>query len=594
MELRLADHQVVMRIKDVVLLGLSLTSVEATPVKKIWKRFLASIPSETQTVNTTTFVYPQTQSGELFPMDMCKGITLEDATIDQLQGYFDKGLLTSEDVVRCYLDRYFQLNSYVNGILQVNPDAISIAQERDRERAAGVVRSPLHGIPFLVKDNYATKDKMDTTCGSWMLLGSVVPRDAHVVSKLRDAGAVLFGHSTLSEWADMRSSDYSEGYSARGGQARCPFNLTTNPGGSSSGSASSVAANMIMFSLGTETDGSIIDPAMRNGVVGFKPTVGLTSRSGVIPESEHQDSTGPMARTVRDAIYAFQYMWGVDEKDVYTLNQTGKVPDDGDYLKYLTDKSALKGARFGLPWKKLWSYAKTDEIPRLLEVIKVIEDAGATIYNNTDFGNLDVISDNGWDWDFGPANESEFTVVKVDFYNNIKSYLNELENTNIRSLEDIVAYNYNFTGSEGGYNNTHPAFSSGQDSFLDSLAWGGIKNATYWEAVEFVQRTSRDEGIDHALNYTDPDTGENFKLDGLLVPSGLSITYQQAAKAGYPMITLPIGVKKANGRPFGLGIMQSAWQEPQLIKYGSAIEDLLSYKCKPQYYEYVAKNIPVI
>ena len=164
-----------MRIRNALLLGLSWASVEASPIDKLWKRFLANAPAETQMVNTTTFVYPQTQSTELFPMGTCKGITLEDATIDQLQGYFDKGVLTSEDVIHCYLDRYFQLNSYVNGIMQINPDAISIAQERDRERAAGIVRSPLHGIPFLVKDNFATKDKMDTTCGSWMLLGSVVP-----------------------------------------------------------------------------------------------------------------------------------------------------------------------------------------------------------------------------------------------------------------------------------------------------------------------------------------------------------------------------------------------------------------------------------
>ncbi|SCU86990.1 LANO_0C09758g1_1 [Lachancea nothofagi CBS 11611] len=583
-----------MKIAVAIALSLWCDQVQGSPIYDLLKRFTTGSPAETQVVNTTTFSYPQTQSAELFPMSSCKGITLEDATIDQLQDYFSKGSLTSEDVVRCYLDRYFQVNPYVNGILQVNPDAVAIAQEMDNERAQGINRGPLHGIPFVVKDNYATKDKMDTTAGSWMLLGSIVPRDAHVVKKLRDAGAVLFGHSTLSEWADMRSSGYSEGYSARGGQARCPFNLTVNPGGSSSGSAGAVAANMIPFSLGTETDGSIIDPAMRNGIVGFKPTVGLTSRAGVIPESEHQDSTGPMARTVKDAIYAFQYMWGVDDRDVYTKNQTGQVPADGDYLQFLADKSALEGAKFGLPWEKLWSKAKPDEIPRLLEVIKMIEDAGATVYNNTDFENQNVISSKGWNWDLGPVDESEFTVIKVDFYNNIKAYLSELENTKIRGLEDIVAYNYQFSGTEGGYAKVNPAFASGQDSFLDSLAWAGEKNETYWNAVDFVQRTSRKEGIDSALNYTDSETGENFQLDGLLVPSGNSITYQQAAKAGYPMITLPAGVKAANGRPFGLGIMQSAWQEPQLIRYGSAIEDLLQYKCKPQYFEYLAKNVPVV
>ncbi|CUS24967.1 LAQU0S22e01222g1_1 [Lachancea quebecensis] len=583
-----------MRIQStwVVLLGLSV--VESSPISQLWKRLSPENPSQLQAVNTTIYSYPQTESAELFPMDTCSGITLEYATIDQLQHYLNKGSLTSQDLIRCYTERFFQVNPYVNGILQLNPDALKIAKEMDEERAKGLVRGPLHGIPFVVKDNYATKDKMDTTCGSWSLLGSVVPRDAFVVARLRDAGAVLFGHTTLSEWADMRSSSYSEGYSARGGQARCPFNLSVNPGGSSSGSAAAVAANMITFSLGTETDGSIIDPAMRNGIVGFKPTVGLTSRAGVVPESEHQDSTGPMARSVRDAVYAFQYMWVVDERDVYTSNQTGHVPPDGDYVKFLSDKTSLKGARFGIPWQKLWTLAKKDEIPRLIEVIKMIEDAGATIYNNTDFKNLDVISSNGWDWAMGAANESEFTVVKVDFFNNIKTYLSELENTEIRSLEDIVKYNNRYYGTEGGIEDTHPAFQSGQDSFMESLSWGGVQNETYWQAVEFVQRTSRDEGIDYALNYTDPETGENFKLDGLLVPSGLSITYQQAAKAGYPMITLPVGVKESNGRPFGLGIMQSAWEEPKLIKYGSAIEDLLKYQPQPHFYNYLAKNIPVV
>ncbi|SCU77244.1 LAMI_0A00276g1_1 [Lachancea mirantina] len=583
-----------MKLERYILIFCASSLCGASPISALWKRLSGESPSELQATNATAFTYPQLSSAERFPMETCQGITLEDGTIDQLQGYLEQGVLTSQDLVRCYLNRFLQVNSYVNSIMQINPDALSIAAAMDEERAQGLVRSPLHGIPFVVKDNYATKDKMDTTCGSWSLMGSIVPRDAHVVAKLRDAGAVLFGHSTLSEWADMRTSHYSEGYSARGGQSRSPFNLTVNPGGSSSGSAAAVAANMIMFSLGTETDGSIIDPAMRNGVVGFKPTVGLTSRAGVIPESEHQDSTGSIARTVRDAVYAFQYMWGVDSRDNYTLNQTGNVPEDGNYVKFLSDKSALAGARFGLPWEKLWSLAKPDQVERLLEVVEQLKDAGAIVYNSTNFGNLDVISSHGWNWQMGRTNESEFTVVKVDFYNNIQAYLSELQNTEIRSLEDIVEYNDRYTGTEGGINGTVPAFKSGQDSFLDSLAWGGVKNETYWQAVEFVQRTSRDEGIDYALNYTDPNTGENFQLDALLVPSGLSITYQQAAKAGYPMVTLPVDVDETNGRPYGLGLMQSAWGEPKLITYASAIEDLLNVKLKPQFYDYLAKNIPVV
>lgn len=548
---------------------------------------------QSQELNDSEFNFPQTKSSDLFPMPLCRGIVLEEATIDELQLYMENKTLTSVDLVHCYLQRYFQINDFVNGIQQLNPDMFSISASMDEEREQGIVRGPLHGIPFIVKDNFATKDKMQTTCGSNALLGNVVPRDSFVVHKLREAGAVLFGHATLSEWADMRSSDYSEGYSAVGGQARSPYNLTKISGGSSTGSGGSTAANMIMFSLGTETDGSIISPSVLNGIVGFKPTVGLTSRNGVIPESEHQDTTGPMARTVRDAVYVLQHMFGVDERDNYTFAQTGKTPPDGDYLKFLSDQSALKGARFGLPWEKLWSYADESMVERLLETIKRLEQAGATIYNNTNFGNLDVISDDGWDWKFGRVNESEYTIVKVDFYNNIESYLSELENTQMRTLQDLVDYNYANDGTEGGNPGTHPAFESGQDGFLASLEWGGIKNETYYQAIEFVHRTSRDEGIDYALNYTDSNTGENFQLDGLLVPSSHGITYQQAAKAGYPMVTIPVDVDQ-DGMPYGLGIMQTAWGEPDLIKYASAIEDLLKHRPTPKYYEYLSKNVPVI
>lgn len=186
----------------------------------------------------------------LFPMPACNGITLEEATVDQLQGYMGAGVLTSADLLKCYLKRVRQVDEYINSIIELNPDAEEIAAALDAERATGHVRGPLHGIPFIVKDNIATKDQMETTAGSWMLLGSVVPRDAHVVAKLRQAGALLMGKATLSEWADMRSNNYSEGYSARGGQARSPYNLTLNPGGSSSGSAAAVAANVAAFSLG--------------------------------------------------------------------------------------------------------------------------------------------------------------------------------------------------------------------------------------------------------------------------------------------------------------------------------------------------------
>jgi amidase len=538
-------------------------------------------------------------SAALFPMPTCQGITLEEATIDQLQSYMRNGTLTSKTLLSCYLKRVQQVDEYINSVIELNPDAEDIAIALDAERVAGRVRGPLHGIPFLVKDNIATKDQMETTAGSWMLLGSVVPRDAHVVTKLRQAGALLMGKATLSEWADMRSNNYSEGYSARGGQARSPYNLTLNPGGSSSGSAGSVAANIVSFSLGTETDGSVINPAERNALVGIKPTVGLTSRAGVVPESIHQDTVGTFGKTLRDAAYAFDAIYGTDERDNYTLAQEGKTPYGG-YMQFLTDKSALRNATFGLPWNSFWVHADQEQQSQLVSITALLEEAGATVLNNTELPNYEtIVSPDGWNWDYGTtrgfANESEYTVVKVDFYNNIKAYLSELNNTQIRSLEDIVAYNYANDGTEGGnpWPLGIPAFYSGQDGFLASLESEGVTDETYYQALSFVQRSTREEGIDAAL------ANNGRHLDALLVPPDVGQTYQIAAQAGYPMITLPAGVHSESGMPFGLALMGTAWSEASLLKWASAIEYVqLSTegalrRTLPKWYGYLERTIPV-
>lgn len=550
-------------------------------------------------------------TAELFPVSPCGSFHLEEATIDQMQEAMSNGTLTSQQLVTCYMIRTYQTNSYINTLLQLNPDVLTIAAKMDDERAAGKVRGPLHGIPFTVKDNIASKDNLETTAGSLALLGNIVPRDAFVVKQLREAGAVLFGKATLSEWADMRSNSYSEGYSARGGQCRSAYNLTTSPGGSSSGSAAGVGANAIAFSLGTETDGSVINPAERNGIVGIKPTVGLTSRNGVVPESEHQDSVGTFGRTVRDATYALDAIYGIDSRDNYTYTQAGKTPESG-YMQFLTDKStlSLESAVFGLPWKSFWVYADFEQQQVLLEILSLIESAGATIVNETEIQDYEVlISTDGWDWDWGTKrgypNESEYTVVAVDFYNNINTYLSELNNTEIRTLEDIIRYNYDNDGSEGGYPYPEqggiPAFASGQDGLLASLATKGIKTETYWQALSFSQGKTRN-GIDWALaggGQTLP--GNSTKLDGLLVPPDVGQTYQIAAQAGYPMITVPAGVHSADGMPFGLALMQTAWAEPELIKWASAIEDLqlttegFAYKrTLPNWGSYLGRNIPVV
>ncbi|KAF4628261.1 hypothetical protein G7Y89_g9883 [Cudoniella acicularis] len=546
------------------------------------------------------YQFPVLQNGSnadsgQFPMPLCYGFKLEEATIDQLQQAMANGTLTSVQIVLCYLQRVFQTDEYIQAIMEINPDLLEIATALDIERAQGYIRGPLHGIPFLVKDNIATKDKMETTAGSWMLLGSVVPRDARVVHRLRKSGAVLMGHATLSEWADMRSNIYSEGYSARGGQCRSPYNLTTTPGGSSSGSAAAVAANLAVFALGTETDGSVINPAERNALVGIKPTVGLTSRAGVIPESHNQDTVGCLSRTVRDATYCLDAIYGEDPRDNYTLVQ--QAPAEG-YVPFLSNKEALKGATFGLPWLSFWQLASADQQEQLLELIDLIESAGATIINGTELPSWQtIVSPDGWNWDYGTtrgyANESEYTVVKVDFYNDIAGYLAELNNTDIRSLEDIVQYNIDNVGSEGGIPNFHPAFQSGQDGFNASLASKGIMNETYWQALEFCHRTTREEGIDGAL------LNNGTQLTALLVPPDVGQTYQIAAQAGYPMITLPAGVSPDTGMPFGLALMGTAWSEGTLIKYASAIEDLQvtsgtkHKRTSPKWFDYRSKNIPI-
>jgi amidase len=307
---------------------------------------------------------------------------------------------------------------------------------------------------------------------------------------------------------------------------------------------------------------------------------------------------GTFGRTVRDAVYALDAIYGVDGRDNYTSAQVGKTPDGG-YVQFLANKESLKGATFGLPWNSFWEYTDDDQRKQLLELISLIQDAGATVINGTEILDYEtIVSPDGWDWDLGTKrgypNESEYSVVKVDFYNNIKTYLSELENTEMRSLEDIVQYNYDNDGTQGGYAWPlgTPAFYSGQDGFLASLESKGIQDDTYFQALEFTQTSTR-SGIDSALTYN------GKKLSGLLVPPEEAQTYQIAAQAGYPMITLPAGLYSDTGMPFGLAIMQTAWAEAELVKWGSAIEDLqltsgTHYKrTLPQWHSYLAKNIPV-
>jgi amidase len=375
-----------------------------------------------------------------------------------------------------------------------------------------------------------------------------------------------------------------------GGQNRNPYNLSHHAGGSSSGSASAVAANMCAFSIGTETDGSIMFPADRCSVVGIKPTVGLTSTVGVIPESPSMDSVGPFGRSVEDATIVLDI-----------IRETRSQGDLVPCTSWLSKKDSLKGSRFGLPWKRVWEAASKSteyksEYASLMELINHIEEAGAQVVK-VDFPSAaQIISPSGWDWEFSEGKTgsmlSEFTVVRMEFYHSLRLYLSglveKMENP-IYSLEDVVAYNIWHNNHEGGIPGTHPAWPTGQDSLercVESKDWSEEK---YLEALEYIRTKSREEGIDAALKLGQGD------LDGLLVPlqADGGGACSVAAKAGYPIITIPVGVNDF-GVPFGIGIIQSAWKDHLLIKFASAIEDLVGSRSLPKFLNFEADNYPYV
>ncbi|KAI0903826.1 amidase signature domain-containing protein [Ustulina deusta] len=535
-------------------------------------------------------------------MPRCRGVSIEELSITQLQNHLEGKSFTSRDLVQCYLKRVELVNPHVRAVIETNPDALGIADELDaeRERSGGTVRSKIHGIPFFVKDNIATKDSMQTTAGCAALLGTTVPSDAAVVARLRAAGGVLLGKANLSEWASMRASYYSEAYSSRGGQNRNPYNLAEHPGGSSSGPASALTANMCAFGIGTETDGSVMFPADRNAVVGIKPTVGLTPTLGVIPEAPSLDTVGTFGRSVEDATIILDIIaekGPVPDSQVDTYESSVAQHDTAkDYTSWLAKKDALKGAKFGLPSKRVWEAASNSvqyksEYLALRKLIEQIESAGAQVVDVEFPSAEEIISPDGWDWSYAAGESgsqlSEFEVVKVEFYRSLASYLSTLGNNKgrILSLEDVVAYNIKHTDTEGGVPGTHPAWPTGQDNFDRSIESKHDSEAVYSKALEYIRRKSREEGIDAAMVH-----GES-ELDGLLVPIQAEggVATSVAAKAGYPMITIPVGVND-DGVPFGMGIIQKAWKENKLIKYGSAIEDLVRHRPLPTFLNFDADN----
>lgn len=494
------------------------------------------------------------------------GFTVVEADVATLQRAMQTGKLSSKALVQAYLARIRAIDKSgpkLNAVIELNPDALAIAAERDKERKAGKVRGPLHGIPVLLKDNIATADKMQTTAGSLALLGAKAAKDAHIVTRLREAGAVILGKTNLSEWANMRSTRSTSGWSARGGLTRNPYALDRNTSGSSSGSGAAASASLATLTVGTETDGSIVSPSNANGIVGFKPTLGLVSRSGIIPIAHSQDTAGPMTRTVADAAALLTVLAGTDPKDAATAEASSKAVDFTQTLK----PDALKGARLGVVRAQFGGRNDlvSAEIEKSLELLKSL---GATLVD------LKELPGNG------KYGATEYEVLLYELKADMAAYLAEYAPTaKVKTLADIIAFN------EANKQKEMPYF--GQEHFLRAESKGDLTSKEYLEALANNLKFSREEGIDKAL--------KDNNLDALIAPTGFPAWLtdlirgdnsgggfsQAAAVAGYPHITVPAGFVR--GLPFGLSFVSTAWTDAKLLGYAYAFEQASRARKAPKF-----------
>jgi amidase len=490
---------------------------------------------------------------------------LDEISLAALADGMKSGKFTARSLTEKYLARIQEIDQRgprVNAVIELNPDASSIADELDKERQAQGPRGLLHGIPILIKDNIATRDRMQTTAGSLALVGAAAPKDSFVAKKLRDAGAVILGKTNLSEWANIRSSHSSSGWSARGGQTRNPYALDRNPCGSSSGSGVAVTANLCAVAVGTETDGSIVCPANANGVVGIKPTLGLVSRAGIIPIAHSQDSAGPMARTVTDAAILLGALTGVDPDDPATV--AGRGNGLSDYTKFL-DPKGLAGARIGVV-RKLFGFSEA--VDKLMnEAVEAMKRQGAAIVDPADIETLDQMGD------------AELEVLLYELKADLNGYLAALgPGAPVHSIEEVIAFNEQHREKEMPY--------FGQDLFIKAQARGSLFRKEYLDALEKSKRLMRTEGIDAVM--------DKFKLDALVAPTGapawltdlvdgdrdIGGSSTPAAVAGYPNISVPAGF--VFGLPVGISFFGRAWSEPTLLKLAYAFEQATQHRRPPR------------
>ena len=491
----------------------------------------------------------------------------DEVTVDDLQGMMESGEHTARSITQAYIDRIEAMDRQgpeLRSMIEINPDALEIADELDAERRASGPRGPLHGIPVALKDNLDTHDRMTTTAGSLALDGSIPPRDSFVAERLRAAGAILLGKANMSEWAYFRGERATSGWSARGGQCVNPYALNRNPCGSSSGSGVAASANLCALTVGTETGGSIMCPSSSNGIVGIKPTVGLWSRSGIIPISHSQDTAGPMTRTVRDAAILLGGAVGVDPRDEATARSDGNF--HSDYTQFL-DSAGLDGARIGV------ARSFTGFDPRVMALfenaILAMRDAGAVI---VDPANLPVAN-----W----RDELPLIVLEYEFKADLNAYLATLgPDAPVRTLAEIIEFNEQNAELE------MPHF--GQQRMIASQARGPLTDEVYLNAVRTIQRGNREDGIDALMN--------EHRLDAIVAPTrDLPWTTDHikgdrldggssagpAAIAGYPDISVPMGF--VSGLPAGVSFFGRAWSEPVLIRIAYAFEQATQHRQVPTF-----------
>ncbi len=505
-----------------------------------------------------------------------KPFEFEEATIVDLQQRMNSGELSARALAQAYLSRIEEIDHDcsrsactkngpgLNSVIELNPDALAIAEQLDIERKSKGPRGPMHGIAVLIKDNIDTADRMQTTAGSLALVGSKPSQDSTVARRLREAGAVILGKTNLSEWANIRSSHSTSGWSARGGLTKNPYALDRNACGSSSGSGAAVSANLCTVAVGTETDGSIVCPSSANGIVGIKPTLGLISRAGIVPIAHSQDTAGPMARTVRDAVILLGALAGSDPRDPATADADAKRQKD--YTQFL-DPNGLRGTRIGVARKY---FGFSDSVDALMNhLIDEMKSAGATIVDPADLES------------HGKFDDTELLVLMYELKADLKVYLASRPDAQVRTLADVIAFNDKHKDTEMPY--------FGQDLFLKAQEKGPLTEKAYVNALAANHKLSREDGIDGVM--------DKFHLDALVAPTGGPAwltdlvngdhagggSSNAAAVAGYPNINVPAGF--IFGLPVGISFFGRAWSEPTLLKIAYGFEQLVKARRLPEFLE---------